>query len=246
VDNKIFVVNAPSVGMEFDSIEEALLYYQLYGKQLGFDICKRSSHKKGEDIYHCSSACIKHKKSVIKDCDESSIPERRRAIVGTECKAGITIGDNGFTGTWVVCTINLEYNHDLNPDSSFFIPSYRYIPIRFQKMLEYNEDLGMTLKDNIDVVIKSAGGYGKCTFTRRDARNYLDKFRRKKLRAVGGDDACCLLIILKKNNNWRIKISSFLINLQMMVVYGIFFGMMGVIGQRTNIFMKCWLWMLRT
>jgi FAR1 DNA-binding domain len=119
VDNEIFVVNAPSVGMEFDSIEEALLYYQLYGKQLGFGICKRSSHKKGEDIHHCSSACLKHKKSVIKDCDKSSIPERRRAIVGTECKAGITIGDNDFTGTWVVCTINLEHDHDLNPDSFF-------------------------------------------------------------------------------------------------------------------------------
>jgi hypothetical protein len=53
----------------------------------------------------------------------------------------------------------------LNPDSSFFfIPNYHYIPIRLQKMLEYNEDLGMSPKDNIDVVIKNVGGYGKCTF----------------------------------------------------------------------------------
>jgi hypothetical protein len=47
VDNKIFVVNAPSVGMKFNSIEEALQYYQLYGKQLDFGVCKRSLHKKG-------------------------------------------------------------------------------------------------------------------------------------------------------------------------------------------------------
>jgi hypothetical protein len=43
-------------------------------------------------------------------------------------------------------------------------------------MLEYNEDLGMASKDNVDIVIKSTGGYGNCTFTRRDARNYLDKY----------------------------------------------------------------------
>jgi hypothetical protein len=63
--------------------------------------------KKGENIYHCSFVCLKNKKFVIRDCDKSSILERHRAIVGTECKAGITIGDNDFTGTWVVCTINV-------------------------------------------------------------------------------------------------------------------------------------------
>jgi FAR1 DNA-binding domain len=83
----------PSVRMEFDSIEEALQYYQLYDKQLGFGVFKRSSHKKDEDIYHCSFACLKHKKSVIKDCDQSSIPERHRAVVRTKCKTGIIIGD---------------------------------------------------------------------------------------------------------------------------------------------------------
>jgi FAR1 DNA-binding domain len=238
MDNKIFIVNVLSVGMKFNSIEEALQYYQLYDKQLSFGVCKRSSHKNGEDIYHYSFACLKHKKYVIKDCDKSSIPERRRAVVRTECKASITIGYNDFIGTWVVCTINLEHNHDLNPDSSFLIPSYRYIPIRFQKILEYNEDLGMAPKNNIDVVIKSAGGYGKCTFMRRDARNYLDKYIRRKLRAVGGDDAVLLVDYFEKKN-WRIEISSFLTNLQMRAVYGIFFGLMGMVGQRTNIFMMC-------
>jgi hypothetical protein len=61
MDNKTFIVNTSSVGMKFNSIEEALHYYQLYDKQSGFDVCKRSSHKKGEDIYHCSFTCLKHK-----------------------------------------------------------------------------------------------------------------------------------------------------------------------------------------
>jgi hypothetical protein len=32
VNNEIFIVNTPSVGMEFNSIEKTLQYYQLYGK----------------------------------------------------------------------------------------------------------------------------------------------------------------------------------------------------------------------
>jgi hypothetical protein len=71
---------------------------------------------------------------------------------------------------------------------------------------------------------------------RRDARNYLEKYRRRKLRSVGGDDAVLLADYFEKKSNWRIKISSFLTNLQMKAVYGIFFGLMGVVGQCTNIF----------
>jgi hypothetical protein len=32
VNNEIFIVNTPSVGMKFNSIEKTLQYYQLYGK----------------------------------------------------------------------------------------------------------------------------------------------------------------------------------------------------------------------
>jgi hypothetical protein len=51
--------------------------------------------------------------------------------------------------------------------------------------LEYNEDQGMAPGDNIEIVFKIAGGYSKGTFTRKDARNHLDKYRRSKLRAIG-------------------------------------------------------------
>lgn len=39
---------------------------------------------------------------------------------------------------------------------------------------------------NINLVICNAGGYGKCTFTARDARNYLDQYRREKVKDVRG------------------------------------------------------------
>lgn len=59
-------------------------------------------------------------------------------------------------------------------------------------MLEYNSDQGLSTTDNIELVLKMAGGYFKGTFTRKDARNHIDKYKRTKLRALGGDDASLL------------------------------------------------------
>jgi zinc finger SWIM domain-containing protein 3 len=125
--------------------------------------------------------------------------ERRRAGVGTNCKAFFKVSDSYMTGKWHVCKVNLVHNHDLSPESSFLIPAFRYIPIRYQNMLEYNEDQGMAPGDNIEIVFKIAGGYSKGTFTRKDARNHLDKYRRSKLRAIGGDDAVTLTESFEKN-----------------------------------------------
>jgi hypothetical protein len=59
----------------------------------------------------------------------------------------------------------------------------------------------------------------------RNTRNYLDKYRRRKLRVVRGDDAVMFADYLK------IIIGGskffFLINLLMRVVYGIFFWIDG-------------------
>jgi hypothetical protein len=56
-------------------------------------------------------------------------------------------------------------------------------------MTEYNADQGMKSADNVDIVTQIAGGYFRCIFTRKDAKNHLDKYKRSKLRSLGGDDA---------------------------------------------------------
>jgi FAR1 DNA-binding domain len=112
---------------------------------------------KKDDIYHCSFVCNKHKKPKLRDLDESPILKKKRVVVGTNCKVCITIGDYDVSGKWIVCIVNLEHNHVLTPASSFLILTYRYIPFRYQKILQYNEEQDMLPKDNIDIVIRSAG-----------------------------------------------------------------------------------------
>jgi len=197
VDETI-IVNSPAVGDEFDSSDDAYHHWQLYGKQTGFGVCKRTNHKKDDYIYDYHFACSKYKKPWERSVDGEPESERRRPTVGTHCKAFLKVSDYDQNGKWVVRAVNLEHNHELLPESSFLIPAFRYIPVRYQNMLEYNEDQGISPGDNIEIVLKNAGGYWKGTFTRKDARNHLDKYRRQKIKAIGGDDALLLTEYFEK------------------------------------------------
>jgi hypothetical protein len=45
----------------------------------------------------------------------------------------------------------------------------------------------------IDHASGYASGYGKCTFTRKDARNHIDKHRKIRLKPLLGNDALILM-----------------------------------------------------
>jgi hypothetical protein len=42
--------------------------------------------------------CNKNKKSKLRDLDEAFTPEKKKVVVGIECKACITIGDCDVSG----------------------------------------------------------------------------------------------------------------------------------------------------
>lgn len=186
------LIPAPAVGDEFDSADDAYKHYKLYALQCGFGVNKRTSHKKEGYYYDYHFACSKHKKPFEKVSDGLPDVLRRRGHVGTQCRAFLKVTDSKMVGRWVVRGVCLDHNHPLFADSAFLIPTFRYIPHRYQRMLESNEDQGMTPSDNIESVLKHAGGYWKGTFTRRDARNHIDSYRRDKIRSIGGDDALLL------------------------------------------------------
>ncbi|XP_078181731.1 protein FAR-RED IMPAIRED RESPONSE 1-like [Carex rostrata] len=183
------IVAAPRLGDDFFSVEEAHNFFKLYGFQTGFGVCKKTSYKNGDAVVGCRFQCVKFRRKQEKVKDGERFPERRRPSGNSDCKVFMTVKYSELTGSWRVISLHLEHSHELTPGSSFLIPAYRYIPKRFKDMLEFNTDQGLPTADNIDLVLKMAGGYYKGTFTRKDARNHIDKYKRGKLRALGGDDA---------------------------------------------------------
>lgn len=189
-DDEFHELSPPAVDDWFETLEEAIKYYELFGKQSGFGVFKRSNHKNKDLSQHYVLACSKCK--IPKTSNQGRIPKRRRAVVSTGCKACVKLKSTSITGGWLVVYVNLDHNHVLQPESSFLISGYRYIPKRLQDLLDYHEEQGMPVSVNINLVVKGAGGYLRCPFTKKDARNHIDKYRRNKLQALGGDD--CHLI----------------------------------------------------
>lgn len=189
MDDEEHELNPPCVGDEFDSVEEAYQYYSLFAKQVGFGVFKRSRHKKrGTDQVHQYVFACGKCRTEASHIDER-IPEKKRASVSTGCNACLKLVDTDLVGTWVVKEVVLSHNHELVPDKAFLISGFRYIPNRYQRLLEFHEEQGLTIAANINLVIKTAGGYMRCPFTRRDARNHIDRYRRLKMKSFGGDDA---------------------------------------------------------
>ncbi|KAL6579629.1 hypothetical protein OROMI_007653 [Orobanche minor] len=62
-------IQIPSVGMKFNTIEEAFIFYKHYARHIGFGVCKRSSNK-GPDgdvkvvIYSCARQGFSSSKSI--------------------------------------------------------------------------------------------------------------------------------------------------------------------------------------
>jgi hypothetical protein len=105
----------------------------------------------------------------------------------------LSVSNSGLLNHWVITKVNVEHNHVLTLDTSYLIITYREIPIDFKKELETNDYDGMPTWLNITTVIKHVGGYGKCPFTRKDARNHIDKYRREKVRRLPGNDSSVLM-----------------------------------------------------
>lgn len=199
-DEEFHDLKPPVVDDFFETLEEACQYYELFGKQSGFGVFKRSCHKNKDLSQHYTLACSKCKKP--RTSIEGRMPKRRRVYVGTGCKACIKLRSTEITGGWVVVEVKLEHNHVLQPESAFLISGYRYIPKRLQDLLDYHDEKGLPVSANIDLVMKAAGGYLRCPFTKKDARNHIDKYRRNKLQALGGDD--CHLIFEYFQNKQKI------------------------------------------
>lgn len=183
------VVSPPRLGDDFYSIEEAHTFFKLYGFQSGFGVCKKTTYKNGSVVVGCRFQCVKFRAKQEKVNEGERFPERRRPSGNSNCKVFMTVKYSELTGSWRVISLQLEHTHELTPGSSFLIPAYRYITKRFKDMLEFNSDQGLPASDNIELVLKMSGGYYKGTFTRKDARNHIDQYKRGKLRALGGDDA---------------------------------------------------------
>lgn len=118
----------PTVGLEFDSFEEAYDFYNVYGKEQGFGIRVSNSwfRSKRKERYRaklsCSSAGFKKKSEA-----NNPRPETR-----TGCPAMIVIRLVD-SQRWRIVEVELEHNHQVSPQIKRFYKSHKRMILAAKK-----------------------------------------------------------------------------------------------------------------
>ncbi|XP_058207248.1 protein FAR1-RELATED SEQUENCE 6-like isoform X1 [Rhododendron vialii] len=171
----------PKVGMEFDTPNEAYLYYSRYAKGNGFGVAKRTS-KKGKDgnLRHVTIQCSRGGKARVR----TSNPVKPRPQTKTECPARLNVALYP-DGKWRINCIALEHNHERSPGNFRFYKSNRVLDEHLKRNLVLNDEVRIRMhKTNASLQIQ-AGDSDKLPYLKKDC--HLEKVRR--LRLVEGDAA---------------------------------------------------------
>ncbi|XP_028058881.1 protein FAR-RED IMPAIRED RESPONSE 1-like [Camellia sinensis] len=90
-------------------------------------------------------------------------------------------------GRFMLTTVNLDRNHDLIPTDSHHFAMNKKILTPMKRRLEINDQEGIGVSRNYKSIVVEAGGYESLTFDERDARNYIDRARRLRVREGDAD-----------------------------------------------------------
>uniref|UniRef100_A0A2N9GL14 Uncharacterized protein n=1 Tax=Fagus sylvatica TaxID=28930 RepID=A0A2N9GL14_FAGSY len=171
----------PSLGMEFDDVEDARTCFNAYARRKGFSI--RINHtrlsKKDKSLvgieYVCSREGFRHKSYKKK---ERIGPETAETRMG--CKA--MMGLRKVEETWIVSKFETSHNHELlTPKSTSLLRGHRVISRAQKNLIDTLNESGVPPRKIMSVLSKESGGDYNVGCISVDVQNYLGNKRRKLL-----------------------------------------------------------------
>ncbi|KAH7863937.1 hypothetical protein Vadar_023830 [Vaccinium darrowii] len=186
-NNDVEGLEAPSIGMSFETIEEARKYYEDYGRQNGFWIRTRTSSKgknRSNDVTSMLFVCAKEGKYVAKiekdgvegnderEEDDKVIPKKRKRSCSTArcgCNAHLRIKLDKWSLKWKVTVFDDAHNHLLvTPSKRMKMKSNQHMPKAVKDLTEafHRENLKFAK-------VASIFGGEYMGFDNRDCYNHL-------------------------------------------------------------------------
>ena len=110
----------PAIGMLFNNLDDAKLFWTNYGKHMGFSIRQQRFNRCPKDkiitniVYCCS-------KSGVRENDKRRIYSKHRPEVRTDCKVMINLFLNRENGKYMIKFFESEHNHELEPPETRFL-----------------------------------------------------------------------------------------------------------------------------
>lgn len=125
----------PTVGMQFDSYDDAYEFYNIYTKKLGFGIRVKNSYKgRNNDEKQSVVLCCCHKGF---NSNIESTQERLGRRIGCLTMVRIKLGE---LKRWKIIEVKLDHNHETTPSSLRFYRSHKNIDTTVRKKLELHCD----------------------------------------------------------------------------------------------------------
>ncbi|KAG9458007.1 hypothetical protein H6P81_002515 [Aristolochia fimbriata] len=119
----------PKIGMSFESVKDAEVFYNAYAKEAGFSVRKGSECKKSltKELYSKLFVCSKEGKPNNGKGILDPVKKRRRGVVRENCEAALRVSKNKDE-KWVVVKFIEEHSHILaTPRKVPFLPSHREV-----------------------------------------------------------------------------------------------------------------------
>jgi zinc finger SWIM domain-containing protein 3 len=172
----------PKVGMEFNTIDEALMFWIAYGGQKGFEVRKSYTNKRKSDgkIRSCRYVCAK--KGRIKNDKRDHLTKYPRAETRTDCQVRMGVVLNQEKGKYKVAGLILEHNHILQLlETSHLMVSQRKISESQGFEIETADDAGIGPETAHELASIQVGGSLNLSYTLCDHKNYLRGKRQREM-----------------------------------------------------------------
>ncbi|RCV31452.1 hypothetical protein SETIT_6G178400v2 [Setaria italica] len=160
--------------MEFNTKEEAWMFWISYAGQKGFEVRKRYTDKRKSDGKVRSCRCVCANEGHRLEDKRDHLTKCPRAETRTNCQAPMAVVMDQVKGTYKVTDLVLEHNHILQlPQTSYLMVSQRKISELQGFEIETADDAGIRPKDAHELTSIQVGRSFNLSYTFHDHKNYL-------------------------------------------------------------------------
>lgn len=165
----------PCVGMIFDTLDEEESFYRNYGRNVGFEIIIRNTHKH-QRSHDPSSRLFICKKGgrVAPESDYRDKGKRRIRDVDprTKCRARMYVCHLVNVNKWKVTLVDLKHNHAMvTPDKRQFFQTSRNIDPIIRSLIELFNKSGIETSKVMKYLGETCGGIENLRFSNQDVRH---------------------------------------------------------------------------
>ncbi|MED6213645.1 hypothetical protein PIB30_095304 [Stylosanthes scabra] len=127
----------PKVGMLFESLEAARIFYRNYAKRASFSTKIRNTNKskKSNEILNQLLSCNREGKRR----SELAVSEKTNSIFAPNCPARVYVHHLKIIGLWEISKVVLGHSHPSCPNQAELFPQYRELSMHVRRTIEIND-----------------------------------------------------------------------------------------------------------